>query len=70
MHLDIRDRREGLLAVGVLGGEGEEGCDPQGDTGRHRLGAQESRWDGEQVMRWTGEKVRQVSRLTGEQVER
>ena len=35
--LDIRDRGEGLLAVGVLGGEGEEGCDPQGDAGRHRL---------------------------------
>ena len=36
-YLDVGDRRERLLTVGVLGGEGEEGGDPQRDPGGDRL---------------------------------
>ena len=39
-HVDslyVGDGRERLLAVGVLGGEGEQGGDPQRYPGRHRL---------------------------------
>ena len=36
--LDVGDRRERLLAVGVLGGEGQQGGHAQGHTGGHGLG--------------------------------
>ena len=36
--LDVGDRRQGLLAVGVLGGEGQQGRHAQGHTGGHGLG--------------------------------
>ena len=36
--LDVGDRRQGLLAVGVLGGEGQQGGHAQGHAGGHGLG--------------------------------
>ena len=37
-HLDVGDWGQGLLAVGVLGGEGQQRGHPQRHAGRHRLG--------------------------------